>query len=281
MACIKVTTLTRVSVINRLDVASSAILIFTENTYRSLLVEKQQQNRGIYLLPNLFTTAGLFAGFYAILSGIRGDFESAAIAIFIAMIMDGLDGRIARMTNTQSAFGAEYDSLADMASFGLAPALVIFQWSMIDTGKLGWMIAFVYAACGALRLARFNTQVAIADKRYFQGLPSPAAAACLAGWVWASSSYSLDNDIITLVSLGLTFGCGLLMVSTVRYHSFKELDLRGKVPFVVMLVLVMIFALISIDPPTILFAGFVIYAISGPVLTLVKLRQHRSERAQK
>ena len=242
--------------------------------------EKKQQRRGIYLLPNLFTTAGLFAGFYAIVAAIRGDFESAAIAIFIAMIMDGFDGRIARMTNTQSDFGAEYDSLADMVSFGLAPALVIFQWSLLGMGKLGWMVAFVYAACGALRLARFNTQVGIEDKRYFQGLPSPAAAACLAGWVWAGTSNGVSADLMTVVAMPLTFICGLLMVSTVRYHSFKDLDLHGKVPFVVMLVLVLVFALIASDPPLILFGGFMIYALSGPIITLVKIRQHRAEREQ-
>jgi len=241
---------------------------------------EEQRSRGIYLLPNLFTTAGLFAGFYAIVAAIRGDFESAAIAIFIAMIMDGLDGRIARMTNTQSDFGAEYDSLADMVSFCLAPALVIFLWSLLDMGKFGWMVAFIYAACGALRLARFNTQIGIEDKRYFQGLPSPAAAACLAGWVWAGSSNGVDPSLMTAIAMPLTFACGILMVSTVRYHSFKDLDLHGKVPFVVMLVLVLVFALIASDPPLVLFGGFMLYALSGPVITLVKIRQHRTDRRQ-
>jgi CDP-diacylglycerol--serine O-phosphatidyltransferase len=241
---------------------------------------EKQQRRGIYLLPNLFTTAGLFAGFYAIVAAIRGDFESAAIAIFIAMVMDGLDGRIARMTNTQSAFGAEYDSLADMVSFGLAPALVIFQYSLLDMGKFGWMVAFIYAACGALRLARFNTQIGIEDKRYFQGLPSPAAAACLAGLVWAGTSNDLVPSLMTTVALPLTFICGILMVSTVRYHSFKDLDLHGKVPFIVMLILVLIFALVATDPPLVLFGGFMLYAISGPVLTLRQIRQRRTERHQ-
>jgi CDP-diacylglycerol---serine O-phosphatidyltransferase len=242
--------------------------------------KEKKQRRGIYLLPNLFTTAGLFAGFYAIVAAIRGDFESAAIAIFVAMIMDGLDGRIARMTNTESAFGAEYDSLADMVSFGLAPALVIYQWSLIGTGKFGWMVAFIYAACAALRLARFNTQIGIEDKRYFQGLPSPAAAACLAGLVWAGTSNNLDASLMTIIALPLTFACGILMVSTVRYYSFKELDLHGKVPFVVMLILVLVFALVASDPPLILFAAFMIYALSGPILTLIQIRQHRAERQQ-
>lgn len=240
----------------------------------------EQHNKGIYLLPNLFTTAGLFAGFYAIVAAIRGDFSTAAIAIFIAMIMDGLDGRIARLTNTQSAFGAEYDSLADMVAFGLAPALVMFEWALSGMGKFGWMVAFIYAACGALRLARFNTQVGIADKRFFQGLPSPAAAACIAGWVWLGHNYELDASVLTTVATPLTFITAILMVSTVRYHSFKELDLRGKVPFMVILGLVLLFALIAIDPPIVLFSAFMIYALSGPVLTLIQLRKHRNERAQ-
>lgn len=239
---------------------------------------QRRQSRGIYLLPNLFTTAGLFAGFYAIVAAMRGEFTTAAVAIFIAMIMDGLDGRIARMTNTQSDFGAEYDSLSDMVAFCLAPALVMFEWVLVDLGKVGWMIAFVYAACGALRLARFNTQVGVADKRYFQGLPSPAAAAAIAGWVWAGSQNHLDEVVIASVAVPLTFLTAILMVSTVRYHSFKELDLRGQVPFVVMLVLVMAFALVAIDPPLILFSLFLLYAISGPVWTLLKLRQRRSQR---
>lgn len=238
----------------------------------------KQQRRGIYLLPNLFTTAGLFAGFYAIIAAIRQDFDAAAIAIFVAMIMDGLDGRIARMTNTQSAFGAEYDSLSDMVAFGLAPALVVFLWALLDMGKFGWMIAFIYAACGALRLARFNTQIGTADKRYFQGLPSPAAAACVAGWVWLGTDRGLDPALISNVAVPITFFAAILMVSSMRYYSFKELDLKNRVPFIKMLALVLIFALIANDPPLILFSAFLIYAVSGPVFTLFKLRQHRSER---
>lgn len=241
---------------------------------------EERQKRGIYLLPNLFTTACLFAGFYAIVAATRGDFSTAAVAIFVAMVMDGLDGRIARMTNTQSAFGAEYDSLADMVAFGLAPALVMFEWTLNGLGKFGWMVAFIYAACGALRLARFNTQVGIADKRYFQGLPSPAAAAVIAGWVWVGHNNQLDPTLLTFVGVPLTFAAAILMVSTVRYHSFKELNLRGKVPFIVMLVLVLVFALIATDPPIVLFTAFLLYAIAGPVFTLVQLRKHRNERAQ-
>ncbi|WP_438969880.1 CDP-diacylglycerol--serine O-phosphatidyltransferase [Methylophaga sp.] len=245
-----------------------------------MVSSEKQQKRGIYLLPNLFTTAGLFAGFYAIIAAIRGDFESAAIAIFVAMIMDGLDGRIARMTNTQSAFGAEYDSLSDMVAFGLAPALVMFQWALFDLGKFGWMIAFIYAACGALRLARFNTQIGTADKRYFQGLPSPAAAASIAGWVWLGTDLGLDPAIITNIAVPLTFFCAILMVSSMRYYSFKDLDFSNRVPFIKLLALVLIFALVANDPPLVLFLAFLVYAVSGPVFTLIKLRQRRSERAQ-
>ena len=241
---------------------------------------EKQKGRGIYLLPNLFTTAGLFAGFYAIVAAMRGQYEDAAIAIFIAMVMDGLDGRIARLTNTQSAFGAEYDSLADMVSFGLAPALVMYLWALSEMGKFGWMVAFIFAACGALRLARFNTQVGIEDKRYFQGLPSPAAAATLAGWVWAGASNNISTTVATSIAMPLTFACAILMVSTLRYHSFKELDLRGKVPFVVMLLLVLAFALIAIDPPLILFGIFLLYALSGAIVTLSKIRQRKTERQQ-
>lgn len=244
-----------------------------------MVSSEKQQKRGIYLLPNLFTTAGLFAGFYAIVAAIRGDFESSAIAVFVAMIMDGLDGRIARMTNTQSAFGAEYDSLSDMVAFGLAPALVVFQWALLGLGKFGWMIAFIYAACGALRLARFNTQIGTADKRYFQGLPSPAAAGTVAGWVWLGTNRGWDPAILINIAVPLTFFCAILMVSSMRYYSFKDLDLKSRVPFVKMLALVLIFALIANDPPLMLFLIFVTYAISGPVFTLFKLRQHRSERA--
>ena len=240
---------------------------------------EKYRRRGIYLLPNLFTTAGLFAGFYAIISAMRGNFESSAISISMAMVMDILDGHIARITNTQSNFGAEYDSLADMVSFGLAPALVIFQWSLLDMGKLGWMIAFIYTACAALRLARFNTQISIiGDKLYFQGLPSPAAAACLAGWVWLGTTNNIDASLIRGVALVLTFSCGILMVSTVRYYSLKELNLRGKVPFVMLLIIILIIALIANDPPIVLFSSFFIYTLSGPILTLVKIRQHRAER---
>lgn len=238
----------------------------------------KRPHRGIYLLPNLFTTGCLFAGFYAIVAAMGGRFESAAVAIFIAMIMDGLDGRVARLTNTQSAFGAEYDSLADMVSFGLAPALVVYVWALSDMGKLGWLAAFVYTAGTALRLARFNTQAGSPDKRYFQGLASPAAAAVMAGMVWVGQDYLIEGRSVSYLVFVITIMVGMLMVSNVRYRSFKDLDLKGKVPFVAILVVVLVFVLISIDPPQVLFVVFVGYALSGPVVTLLTLRRRRAER---
>ncbi|MDT8384748.1 MAG: CDP-diacylglycerol--serine O-phosphatidyltransferase [Gammaproteobacteria bacterium] len=255
---------------------SSATAADTEETL--VTGERRRPHRGIYLLPNLFTTGCLFAGFYAIVAAMNGRFESAAVAIFIAMVLDGLDGRVARMTNTQSAFGAEYDSLADMVSFGLAPALVVYTWALSDIGKLGWLAAFIYTAGTALRLARFNTQVGRADKRYFQGLASPAAAAVVAGMVWVGQGYFNEGSRVVYLALVVTVFCGLLMVSNVRYRSFKDLDLKGKVPFVALLVVVLVFVLISLDPPQVLFAGFAVYALSGPVVTLMSLRRRRAER---
>lgn len=236
----------------------------------------RKRRRGIYLLPNLFTTAGLFAGFYAIVAAMNGEFGAAAIAIFVAMLMDGFDGRAARLTNTQSDFGAEYDSLADMISFGLAPALVVYVWGLAPLGKLGWLVAFIYTAGAALRLARFNTQIGSTDRRYFQGLASPAAAGIVAGMVWVGSRYGLeDSTVVALPALVITLMAGVLMVSTVRYYSFKDFDLKGKVPFVALLIVVLAFVFVSIDPPQVLFAIFLLYALSGPVLTLIHLRRKR------
>jgi CDP-diacylglycerol---serine O-phosphatidyltransferase len=240
--------------------------------------ETTKPHRGIYLLPNLFTTAALFSGFYAIVAAMGERFEAAAIAVFIAMILDGLDGRVARLTNTQSEFGAQYDSLSDMVSFGLAPALVMYEWSLHSMGKLGWLAAFIYTAGAALRLARFNTQIGIADKRFFQGLASPAAAAVIVGLVWVGHGYDIVGTRLTWWTLGLTVVVGVLMVSNVRYYSFKDLDLRGKVPFVAILVVILIFVLISLDPPQVLFGSFVIYAISGPVTTVWLLLRRRRQR---
>lgn len=235
--------------------------------------------RGIYLLPNLFTTAALFAGFYAIVAATRDEFAAAAVAIFVAMVLDGLDGRVARLTNTQSDFGVQYDSLSDMIAFGLAPALVVYEWSLRSVGKFGWLAAFLYAAAGALRLARFNTQPPTADRGYFQGLASPAAAAVVAGLVWVGASNGIDGEDLMLVALALTVAAGVLMVSNVRYHSFKNLDLRGRVPFVTVIAIVFVFVLVSLDPPIVLFGLALVYAGSGPILTLIYLRRHRRERA--
>lgn len=239
---------------------------------------RPKRPRGIYLLPNLFTTAALFAGFYAILAANAGRFEAAALGIFAAMILDGVDGRIARMTNTQTAFGAEYDSLSDMVAFGVAPALVAYEWALGGLGKLGWLAAFVYTAGAALRLARFNTQVGIADKRYFQGLASPAAAAIIAGSIWIGHDNGIDGGDVSLILALLTAGAGLLMVSNFRYQSFKVLDLHGRVPFMVTVVVMLGFALVVLDPPIVLFLMFLGYAVSGPAFTLVRLRQRRGQR---
>jgi len=228
--------------------------------------EETVRHRSIYLLPNLFTTAALFAGFYAIVAATKGHFEYAAIAIFVAMIMDGLDGRVARLTNTQSAFGAEYDSLSDMVSFGLAPALVVYNWALSPLGKVGWLASFIYAAATALRLARFNIQVET-DKRYFVGMPCPAAAAVLAGLVWVAAEHRVSGMVLPFNYLiaGLTVVLGLLMVSNIRYYSFKEIDFKGNVPFVVLLVIVLAMSIIAFAPELVLFSGFMLFALSGPV----------------
>jgi CDP-diacylglycerol--serine O-phosphatidyltransferase len=238
----------------------------------------RRRHRGIYLLPNLFTTGAMFSGFYAITSAINHHFEAAAVAMFIAMILDGLDGRVARMTNTQSEFGVQYDSLSDMVSFGVAPGLVMYLWAFGSLGKVGLFAAFVHTAGGALRLARFNTQVVTADKRYFQGLPSPAAAAILAGFLWMSLEYGYDVESIKYLVLLLTVSTGLLMVSNFRYSSFKEIDFKGKVPFIVAIAVMLGFAFIMAQPQTMLFVLFMVYAISGPVVTLVLRRRKRQNR---
>ena len=199
------------------------------------------------VLPNLFTTSALFAGFFAVVAGINGEFTSAAVAIFIAMVLDGLDGRVARMTNTQSEFGAEYDSLADMISFGMAPALVAFTWILQDIGKTGWVVAFLYVACAALRLARFNVQIGSVDKKWFIGLPSPSAAALVAASVWTFHSFDADAFGFKLLMLVVVAAAGVLMVSNIRYYSFKDLDFKKPVPFVVLLAIVLAFVMISVE----------------------------------
>lgn len=235
------------------------------------------KRRGIYLLPNLFTTAALFSGFYAVVASMNEQFEPAAIAIFVAMIFDGLDGRIARLTNTQSAFGAEYDSLSDMISFGIAPALVSYNWALNSLGKFGWLAAFIFAVSAALRLARFNTQVGKADKRFFQGLASPSAAAIVAGMVWLGQDFSIDRHHLDIAAAIITICAGLLMVTNFRYHSFKGIDLKGKVPFVVVLLMVLILVVIALRPPLVLFVVFSLYAISGPIYTIRTVRKLKFE----
>lgn len=240
--------------------------------------ERPRRTRGIYLLPNLFTTAALFAGFYAVLAAMNNQFEKAAIAIFLAMILDGLDGRVARMTHTQTAFGAEYDSLSDMVAFGLAPSLVMYEWALSTLGRLGWLAAFIYTAGAALRLARFNSQLSTADKRFFTGLPSPSAAAIVAAFVWVAVDNELASADLAWPAMILTAGAGLLMVSNVWYHSFKQIDFKGKVPFVVIVVVMLAFAVIVSEPPLVLFALFFIYTLSGPILGLKRLIDKRRRR---
>jgi len=227
------------------------------------LAKNRIRRRGIYLLPNLFTTAALFAGFYAIVQAMNERFDQAAIAIFIAMVLDGLDGRVARLTKTQSAFGAEYDSLSDMVSFGAAPALVMYEWALRSMNKLGWIAAFVYCAGAALRLARFNTMLEVADKRYFQGLPSPAAAALVIGFVWIIDEYGVDPQSVRAWAWAITVFAGLTMVSNVKFYSFKTINLRRSVPFVVVFLIVIGFVLVSYRPAEFLFVPFVIYGLSG------------------
>lgn len=241
--------------------------------------------KGIYILPNLFTTAALFAGFFAIVAGIDGHFVKAAIAVVVAGLLDGLDGRIARMTHTQSEFGVQYDSLADLISFGLAPALLLYLWALPVLKPLGpfwekvcWLAAFIYAACAALRLARFNTQAGVADKRFFQGLASPAAAGLVVSLIWVTDDYGVGGAQVVFPVMALSLAAALLMVSRVRYVSFKTWPVREPVPFVRILALVMIFVLLALETPTVLSALALSYVLSGPVMTLAGRRRRLSHR---
>jgi CDP-diacylglycerol--serine O-phosphatidyltransferase len=237
----------------------------------------KKAKRGVYLLPNVLTTFGLFAGFFAIILATKGQYADAAIAIFVAMLFDGLDGRVARLTNTQSSFGEQYDSMADMLSFCVAPALLVYFWQFSDLGKIGWLGAFVYTAAGALRLARFNTQIGVEDKRYFQGLPSPAAAALVAGMVWTKQSIGVTeyDQYLTLVSWIILVGAGVLMVSNIRYYSFKEINLKGRSSFKLLLVATLIIIVITLWPSVILFVFFLVYALSGLIMTMIEVRKKR------
>lgn len=229
--------------------------------------------RGIYLLPNAFTTAALFGGFYAIVMAMNQRFDQACWAVFIAMVLDGLDGRVARLTNTQSEFGAQYDSLSDMVSFGAAPALVIYEWSLRGLGKLGWIAAFVYCAGAALRLARFNTNIEVVDKRFFQGLPSPAAAALVVGFVMMMTDpeINISPRQADWISWCIALFAGLTMVTNVPFYSFKDVNFRKSVPFIVVFLVALGLALLAIDPPKVLWPLFVLYGLSGYAVYLWRL----------
>ncbi len=243
--------------------------------------------RGIYLLPNLFTTGGLFAGFYAIIAATSGNYVDACIAVFIAGLLDGIDGRVARLTGTQTEFGTQYDSLADLVSFGMAPALVMYHWSLsalkLDGpvwGKVGWSVAFLYAACAALRLARFNTQVGVVDKRWFIGLASPAAAALMMSFIWTTTVLGYGGGQVTALALLVTVSAALLMVSRIRYVSFKSLPIAERVPFVTVLLAVGVFVALAIDPPRVLLLIAALYVLSGPVISLYsRIRRGRGRAA--
>ncbi|NSL56478.1 CDP-diacylglycerol--serine O-phosphatidyltransferase [Uliginosibacterium aquaticum] len=243
----------------------------------------RKRSRAIYILPNLFTSAALFAGFYSIVQAMNDRFELAAVAIFIAMVLDGLDGRVARLTNTQSQFGAEYDSLSDMVAFGAAPALVAYEWAMKDLGKFGWVAAFIYCVSAALRLARFNTNIAVVDKRYFQGLPSPAAAALLTGFIWVVNDNGIAGTAhlgwipVPWLAAGFAIFAGLSMVTNVLFWSGKSINLRRAVPFSVALVFIGALLAVHSDPPSVLFGLFVCYGLSGYVMSLWRrLRKARA-----
>jgi CDP-diacylglycerol--serine O-phosphatidyltransferase len=235
----------------------------------------KRRRKGVYILPNLFTLAALFGGFYAIVMAMNGRFELACYGVFSAMVLDSLDGRVARMTNTQSAFGAEMDSLSDMVSFGAAPALIVYEWAFKGLGKVGWAIAFLYCACAALRLARFNTNLTIVDKRYFQGLPSPAAAALVMGFIWvvtdARGAADVNGDpILAWAAAAFALYAGLTMVVNVPFYSFKDMSLKRSVPFIVIVLIAFGIALISTYPPAVVFGIFCLYGVSGYVVYAYK-----------
>ncbi len=225
--------------------------------------EPPKRSKGIYMLPNMITLAALFGGFYAIVMAMNGRFDLATLGIFAAMVLDSMDGRVARLTNTQSAFGEQMDSLSDMVSFGAAPALVAYVWVLKDIGRWGWIAAFVYCACAALRLARFNVNTGVVDKRYFQGLPSPAAAALVAGLIWLANELELDRTAMTWPLFALTLYAGLTMVTNVPFYSFKDLSLKRSVPFAAIVLVALGIAVINIHPPTVLFGLFLVYGFSG------------------
>ena len=230
----------------------------------SVLVRKRR--KGMYILPNLFTLAALFGGFYAIVMAMNGRFDYAAVGVFCAMVLDSLDGRVARMTNTQSAFGEQMDSLSDMVSFGAAPALIAYEWALKGLGRWGWIAAFVYCACAALRLARFNVNTAVVDKRYFQGLPSPAAAALVTGFIWIMTDADIRGPAVAWPMFALALYSGLTMVTNVPFYSFKDVQMKKSVPFAAIVLIALGIAVINIHPPAVMFGVFVIYGFSGYVI---------------
>jgi CDP-diacylglycerol--serine O-phosphatidyltransferase len=230
----------------------------------------RKRRKGIYILPNLFTLAALFGGFYAVVMAMQGHFDQSAIGIFCAMVLDSLDGRVARMTNTQSAFGEQMDSLSDMVSFGAAPALVSYEWVLKGLGKWGWFAAFVYCSCAALRLARFNVNTHVVDKRYFQGLPSPAAAALVAGFIWWCTDLGIAPASVAWFMFAWVLYAGLTMVTNVPFYSFKDLSMKQSVPFAVIVLIALGIAIINIDPPTVMLGIFVVYGFSGYVVYCVR-----------
>lgn len=254
--------------------ASDSILLIDDHEEVVSEGGRKVRRRGIYLLPNLLTTGAMFAGFYAVIAGMGGEFRHACVAIIVAMVLDGLDGRVARMTNTQSAFGAQYDSLSDLLAFGVAPALICFSWSLSTLGKAGWTVCFIYVACAALRLARFNVQLGTQDKRFFVGLASPSAAGLVVFMVWALFEYQVDpTGFVAMFAAVVTFLAGALMVVNIRYYSFKDLDMKNRVPFIVMILVVLMFVIISWDPPIVLFSMAILYALSGPAMAVYVRRE--------
>lgn len=237
---------------------------------------ERETHSGVYLLPNLFTTASLFAAFYSLVASMKGQYEVAVIAMFIGMIADGLDGRIARLTNTQTEFGAQYDSLSDMVTFGVAPSILLYQLTLSQLGKFGWLVAFVYTAAVALRLARFNTQLETADKRFFQGLPCPPAAAVMASFAWLCYQNEWQHYLfISVFTAVLALAVAVLMVSNLRYYSFKEVDFKSKVPFLYVWVMIILFVAVAADPTIVLFVSFSLYGLSGPMVSLISWYQTR------
>lgn len=230
--------------------------------------EVRRPRKGIYVLPNLVTLAALFAGFYAIVMAMNNRFDMACVGVFCAMVLDSLDGRVARLTNTQSAFGEQMDSLSDMVSFGAAPALIAYEWSLKGLGRWGWIAAFVYCACAALRLARFNVNTSVVDKRYFQGLPSPAAAALVMGFIWVSTELQITPLKQAWPIFVVCLYSGLTMVTNVPFYSFKDFQMKRSVPFATLVLIALIIAAINIDPPSVLFGIFVAYGLSGYVVYL-------------